>query len=493
MRRLILALTASTALVSAAALAQTESTTQQPPAAETTATQDLGATQGQLTVQNIRSQQISGQSGEIGQVVDVVADANGKNFVIVALGPEHGNRQVAIPLERISHQDNRFTLINVTDDQLKALPAFEQGQAGLTPLQPDMALNIAGSQQPEQQAAATDQQGTEQATGDGGNIVLQQPAPTIQVEQGTPQITVQQPTPDVTVHQPQPEIIVRQVPPTITVDMPQPEIIVRMPEPTVDVAMAQPQVQVKMPKPQVQVVQPEQPQVQVSEAEQSQVAVTKSAQKAQVTVNRAQPTVRFERTGQPKIVFNESQEQPKVTYEQMAKGDQPADQAGQQDAQQLTQQPEGQTGQQSGEKVVQLGTGETTQTGGTDQTAQTDQTTQATGTEQTGATTNVRAIMASQLEGQNVYNLNGDELGEVNDVLIDANKKVFLVVEYGGFLGLGERRVLLPMEQFAMRGDRLIIPNMTEDQLKAQSAWDQNMEGYQAAERDFRTDLNLVQ
>jgi hypothetical protein len=44
----------------------------------------------------------------------------------------------------------------------------------------------------------------------------------------------------------------------------------------------------------------------------------------------------------------------------------------------------------------------------------------------------------------------------------------------GGFLGLGERRVAIPVADVAMRGDRLILENMSEEQLKRMPPVDRN-------------------
>jgi hypothetical protein len=49
-----------------------------------------------------------------------------------------------------------------------------------------------------------------------------------------------------------------------------------------------------------------------------------------------------------------------------------------------------------------------------------------------------------------------------------------LIVGVGGFLGLGERRVAIPSGNVAMRGDRLILENITEEQLKRMPPVDRN-------------------
>lgn len=54
-------------------------------------------------------------------------------------------------------------------------------------------------------------------------------------------------------------------------------------------------------------------------------------------------------------------------------------------------------------------------------------------------------LRASDLLGERVYNPRGEDVGQVDDVLINRNGRVeALVIEMGGFLGIGERRVAIP-------------------------------------------------
>jgi sporulation protein YlmC with PRC-barrel domain len=56
---------------------------------------------------------------------------------------------------------------------------------------------------------------------------------------------------------------------------------------------------------------------------------------------------------------------------------------------------------------------------------------------------------ASELVGKDVYGSNNEDIGEVSDVLIGQNGQVRgVIVGVGGFLGLGETNVALPMQAF---------------------------------------------
>ena len=63
--------------------------------------------------------------------------------------------------------------------------------------------------------------------------------------------------------------------------------------------------------------------------------------------------------------------------------------------------------------------------------------------------TSGRLIAADQVEGTSIYNPAGDNLGSVQDVMIDkiSGKIAYAVVGFGGFLGIGDRHYPLPWEK----------------------------------------------
>jgi sporulation protein YlmC with PRC-barrel domain len=59
---------------------------------------------------------------------------------------------------------------------------------------------------------------------------------------------------------------------------------------------------------------------------------------------------------------------------------------------------------------------------------------------------------ASELIGKDVMGANNEDIGEIGDVLIDRSGQVrAVVVDVGGFLGIGETHVAIPMQQVQMR------------------------------------------
>ena len=55
-------------------------------------------------------------------------------------------------------------------------------------------------------------------------------------------------------------------------------------------------------------------------------------------------------------------------------------------------------------------------------------------------------IAAERVNGTDVYNLQGDKLGTVEDIMIDkvSGRAIYAVMSFGGFLGIGEKHHPLP-------------------------------------------------
>jgi sporulation protein YlmC with PRC-barrel domain len=79
--------------------------------------------------------------------------------------------------------------------------------------------------------------------------------------------------------------------------------------------------------------------------------------------------------------------------------------------------------------------------------------------------------------GKDVYGANGKKVGEINNLLIGPDNRVrAAVVEFGGFLGMGENKVAVPWDQLNVAQDRITV-NMTEDQVKAAPRWNKDRPG----------------
>ncbi|HET8726357.1 MAG TPA: PRC-barrel domain-containing protein, partial [Alphaproteobacteria bacterium] len=83
------------------------------------------------------------------------------------------------------------------------------------------------------------------------------------------------------------------------------------------------------------------------------------------------------------------------------------------------------------------------------------------------ATSELRAIDDLRIVGPN-----GEDIGEIEEVLIDASGQVVAVsVEAGGFLDVGDKDVIMQLDQLQIQGER-ITTNLTRQEIEALPEWD---------------------
>jgi hypothetical protein len=65
---------------------------------------------------------------------------------------------------------------------------------------------------------------------------------------------------------------------------------------------------------------------------------------------------------------------------------------------------------------------------------------------ETASITSGTLIAAKKVNGTSVYNLAGDTLGSIDDIMIDkvSGRAIYAVMSFGGFLGMGEKFHPLP-------------------------------------------------
>jgi len=345
-------------------------------------------------------------------------------------------------------QQNQGARFTTTMEQARAMQAkkdergcqraFEQAKA-------EAGGNQPANQSQQQSQAEQDQQ---------GDIVVQQPAPTVTVDQATPEVSVQQTQPKVTVRQPQPQIAIHQPAPVVTIEIPQPEVTVRMPRPEVSVEQTPPQVAVQQPKPRVRVVQPEQPQVQVEQGEQAQVALAPLEGQANVQLEQAGHTqITYDRE-EPKVTINQPKGQPRVRIEQ-------ADQQ-QASASSGTGEQQSSTTAETGQQQASASSGEMT-----------------TGSVRSGADVGAAAngetqqIAASDVKDMTVVNTKGEQIGKAEGLVKNVkDNKLYLLIRQDGFLGIDKKQIALLTDDLVLQGDRIVVPNASNDDIKAFPAFE---------------------
>ncbi|MCK0168850.1 PRC-barrel domain-containing protein [Jannaschia sp. S6380] len=287
-----------------------------------------------------------------------------------------------------------------------------------------------------------------EVTVDDPVVTVDQARPEVLVEQAQPEITVTVAEPTVTVEQQAPIITIEQAQPEVTVRIPEPTITVRMPEPDVNVATSEPEIAVEQPQPIVRFVRPEpritieesEPNVQVTSAE-PEIRVNR-AENAAIAVEQADADVNIETEGDGEVMLSDAE--PVVNVEQAEGADIQVEQA---DAEILIE--------EEGDANVNVADRGELVAGGL-----------------YAAFADARV---SDLVGMNVLSETGDDVGEI-DSLVMANGGLLAVVGVGGFLGLGEHEVAIPLDRFAMTDGALIVDASTEAELEGMPEWDQSGE-----------------
>ncbi len=361
-------------------------------------------------------------------------------------------------------------------------------------------------------------------------ITIEQEAPEIIVTMPPPGVDVANARPQVEVRQSEPQVTVRETTPRIDLQLSQAEdpensqgVSVR------DQASGQQMAQgetSEAPDAQVNLSRNE-PVVTYQEGEDG-------SQQANVQIERSQPTVRYEsaepqiefnRTGEPQVEFAQSGE-PTVTFREQGEetqqaSDQSDQQNQQQDAastedtsdeavplqsaqidssetadqqeqqdQQMAQADEQQSSSdtevaqadtQSTEQTTELDEAEIESTEGelvtegdtAQQTAQAEQPASRPAVQRDGyEMAEANQVVAEELTGHTVYGMNDEDIGEISELVLSSDGQVEnVIIDVGGFLGLGEKPVLVNFDELAVmreqNGDDIrVYINSTEDELE---------------------------
>ncbi|MGO1076756.1 PRC-barrel domain-containing protein [Inquilinus sp. CA228] len=85
-------------------------------------------------------------------------------------------------------------------------------------------------------------------------------------------------------------------------------------------------------------------------------------------------------------------------------------------------------------------------------------------------------MLGSDLIGASVSNANGESIGETSDVLVGKDSKTVdaVVIDVGGFLGIGSKSVAIPLDKLTIgaRPDEGVKTAMTKEQLEALPAFE---------------------
>lgn len=84
----------------------------------------------------------------------------------------------------------------------------------------------------------------------------------------------------------------------------------------------------------------------------------------------------------------------------------------------------------------------------------------------------VTGISTRAFVGASVHNAEGERIGEVHDLVVDTDDRVtHAVIDVGGFLGMGEKRVLMPFDELKTDAAGEIVVPANRGQLEALPAF----------------------
>lgn len=213
----------------------------------------------------------------------------------------------------------------------------------------------------------------------------------------------------------------------VVVDQGSTDVGVQQPAPNVTVVDPEPQVKVQTPEPQVSVDMP----------------------KPEVEIDQAKPDVNIQKQGQADVTIVERDTQQTRQTEQQ----------GQQQA------------QRDDERTVEPGTDTTALDIQQEEIErQRERTAQQTGQQQTAQMG--QGANLQDLVGSAVYGETGEQVGEISDVLMNQQGQAErVVIDRGGFLGIGEKTIAVDMDDLTVAQDRVQV-NMTDQQISELPEWE---------------------
>jgi hypothetical protein len=94
------------------------------------------------------------------------------------------------------------------------------------------------------------------------------------------------------------------------------------------------------------------------------------------------------------------------------------------------------------------------------------------------------AITVTRLNRMVLYSERGDKLGDVEQVVQSPDGSFHIVIGAGGFLGIRERDVPIPLDGVVISGRRLVVQGLTADQVKAMPVFNRKDSTYREVARD---------
>ncbi len=351
------------------------------------------------------------------------------------------------------------------------------------------------------------------------DVTVQEGQAEILIRQAPAKIMMDMPQPTIRIEQPAPEIVVTMPEPGVDVANARPQVEVRQADPIVTVTQSRPGVELELQRAEegseggVQVTDRKtgetfapgaagEPRT-VEDADVQMTAVeptvtyeeSRDGENANVTVNRAQPNIRFE-SAEPVIEFNQQGEpkiemvqvgEPVVTFNEAnsAEGEDQAAAAMETEEAEMESEAsieteealeaEPQTEMAEEDAVIEGEAIEEVEAAEAEAAEMTEEAELASGpvVEREGyEMVAAEDIVVSDLEDATVYGVNDETIGDIGDISVSADGKIeAVIVEVGGFLGMGEKPVSLPFDELTIlrsdAGETRVFIEATEQDLKS--------------------------
>jgi sporulation protein YlmC with PRC-barrel domain len=88
----------------------------------------------------------------------------------------------------------------------------------------------------------------------------------------------------------------------------------------------------------------------------------------------------------------------------------------------------------------------------------------------------IRIVRASEVIGKDVKNPQGENLGDVKDLVIDQDMGsiAYAVVSFGGFLGMGDKLFAVPWSALSRSGDKVLVLDVPKERLQKAPGFDKD-------------------
>jgi hypothetical protein len=103
-----------------------------------------------------------------------------------------------------------------------------------------------------------------------------------------------------------------------------------------------------------------------------------------------------------------------------------------------------------------------------------------------------RQVTVDAIKAMDLVSASGTEIGAIAGVVENnADKKQFVVIEHGGFLGFGAKEIAIPTENVAVQGNKVTLRNMDVARLEGSAEYKNENNAYR--ELDGSQQVNLAQ